>query len=289
MKNNLLVVGGTGFIGSVICDKLKNNFNIISISKKLPLNKEKKIRYLKCDILKYNEIVKVLKKYKIEYVINAGGNKKIKNLINNIHFKGINNLIKFLNNNKKIKKFIQIGSSEEYGELKPPHFENFFKIPKDDYGYLKLLNTFRLKYENWDKDFPSVILRPYSIFGIKQKRYHLIPQIIYNLKKNTKFKIQNPKIKRNFLYVEDFVTILELLLINKLNNADIVNIGHYESITILDMLKIIEKNFEVSKIYLNKNKNKFTHHYPNLKKMNKILKKISFTNYDYAINCTINL
>ena len=151
MKQNILIVGGTGFIGSAICNKLKNNFNIISISKKLPLKKEKKIKFLKCNIVNYKEIFNVLKKFKIDYVINAGGNKNINKLENNIHFKGVNNLIKFLNKNKKIKNFIQIGSSEEYGNLKSPHIENFFKIPEENYGYLKLLNTFYLKYENTDK------------------------------------------------------------------------------------------------------------------------------------------
>ena len=58
------------------------------------------------------------------------------------HYEGCKNLSLFFLN-KKIKKFIQIGSSIEYGKLKSPQKENIKNEQKtySVYGKAKLLST----------------------------------------------------------------------------------------------------------------------------------------------------
>ena len=58
------------------------------------------------------------------------------------HFDGCKNLSMFFLN-KKIEKFIQVGSSIEYGKLKSPQKENVKNLQKtySFYGKAKLLST----------------------------------------------------------------------------------------------------------------------------------------------------
>ena len=64
-KKNILVVGGTGFIGFHLIKKcLKNNFSVTSLSLTKPKKnrKHKNVNYLICDISKKNNIKKKLQK-----------------------------------------------------------------------------------------------------------------------------------------------------------------------------------------------------------------------------------
>ena len=72
----------------------------------------------------------------------------------NSHFKGVVNLVKILNK-KNLIKFVQIGSSVEYGKIKSPHIEPK-KIPLQKkiysvYGHAKLLSTIFFMKENLKK------------------------------------------------------------------------------------------------------------------------------------------
>ena len=144
----LLIVGGTGFIGYHLSKEAqKRKYKVTSIS----LNRPKKIRYLKgvnyiiADISNYKIIKKKLKT-NFNFVINAGGygihpefGKEGDRLLNS-HFQGLINLLQILNL-KKIKKFIQLGSSAEYGKIQSPINETALCYPQTPYAISKFLCT----------------------------------------------------------------------------------------------------------------------------------------------------
>ena len=90
----------------------------------------KKVKYLLCDISKKNLLKKNIDKY-YDYVINCGGYVNHYNKVQNYktHYTGVKNLFSVFKN-KKIKKFIQIGSSLEYGKTTPPNSEGDRCVPK---------------------------------------------------------------------------------------------------------------------------------------------------------------
>ena len=144
LKNKILIIGGTGFIGYHLAKKsLKKGWQVTSISS----NRPKKIRYLPkvkyiiCDIANKNSLKKKIKKT-FDYVVNLGGyvdhSKKKKTFKS--HYIGCKNLAEiFLK--KTPKAFIQMGSSVEYGNLKSPQKENGKCNPKSIYGHAKLLSS----------------------------------------------------------------------------------------------------------------------------------------------------
>ena len=106
---NILIVGGTGFIGYHLSKKcLKKNFSVTSISTKKP-NKSrylKKVKYLFFDISKKKNFKKI--KSKFQYVVNLSGyvDHSHKTKTFNSHFIGLKNLADFFLF-QNIKKFIQ--------------------------------------------------------------------------------------------------------------------------------------------------------------------------------------
>ena len=109
------------------------------------------------------------------------------------HFICLVNLIKILSK-KKIKRFVQVGSSAEYGSAKAPQIESTICNPKTPYGIAKFFCTnFLLKLNQINK-FPVVILRLFLVYGPNQATNRILPQIITNSLKNKKFQDDTVKI-----------------------------------------------------------------------------------------------
>ena len=163
-KIKVLIAGGTGFIGyhlAKACLKKKWIVTSLSLNKPKKIRKLKKVRYLVCDISKKKNITDNIKGH-YDYVFNFAGyvDHKSKNKNFNSHFLGCKNLAKFFIN-KKLKRFIQIGSSIEYGKKLSPQKENNIskRIANSSYGQAKLLSTNYLLDLFKKKLFPSTILR----------------------------------------------------------------------------------------------------------------------------------
>ena len=172
--------------------------------------------------------------------------------------------------NKKFKKFIQIGSSVEYGFIKSPQKEidkyDLNKI-RSIYGKSKLKSTNFLIKLFKRNNFPVLILRPYLIYGPRQTPERLIPFVINSCLRNMFFNLSSGKQIRNFLYVDDFSKILYKCLFLKIN-GEIINLGsskNYQVKSIINMInKLVNKGYpQYGKIKLRKDEPFYL--YPDLK------------------------
>ena len=96
MKKNIIIFGGSGFIGYNLTKSLKKlDYNITSVSRKKPKNKKliKGVKYIACDISKARELKKI--NLNFEYVVNLSGNidHKNKNQTYKTHFFGLRNIL----------------------------------------------------------------------------------------------------------------------------------------------------------------------------------------------------
>jgi len=133
LKNNILIVGGTGFIGYHLAKKsLKKGWQVTSISSRPPRKKRylPKVKYILCDITKKKSLKKNIRK-PFNYVVNLGGYVDHSNRKKTFesHYIGCKNLTEIFLKKTPIT-FVQMGSSSEYGNVKSPQKENAKCNPK---------------------------------------------------------------------------------------------------------------------------------------------------------------
>ena len=294
-KKKILITGGTGFIGYHLAQKcLKLNWSVSSISSKKPIKirKLKNVKYIICDISNKKKLKRTLS-LNYDYVVNLAGyvdhSNKIKTLKS--HFHGCKNLSSlFLNS--KIKKFIQIGSSIEYGKIKSPQYENQSTRQRLNsiYGQAKLSSTNFLLDLNKKFDFPAVVLRLYLIYGPHQEPNRVIPFTILNSLKKKNFSCSSGKQFRDFLFIDDLISAIISSLKTDNISGEIINIGYGNpkniKKTILQICKIIGFGKpEFGKVKIRKDEIKIL--YPNISKVKKLLKWKPKTNLNKGLIKTI--
>ena len=246
LKNSrLLIIGGTGFIGKSLAKATAKNGNkVFSLStKKTKIRKKiSKVKYLKGNIKNFSNLKKILAKMDFDYVINCGGYVEHKNKkeVEDSHFKGARNLYNLFKN-KKLKSFIQIGSSSEYGDVSIPHSEKVICKPKGVYGKFKYKTTkfFLNKYKK--NKFPVTILRFYQLYGPHQDYNRFIPQLIKSSIKREKFITSEGKQYRDFLFIDDAIEAIIKAIIKKKSKGQIINIGYGKGIKLKMIMNKVKK------------------------------------------------
>jgi len=274
-RKTFLVTGGTGFIGSNICELLiKANHNVkvfdnnsrgsISKIKKI----RKKIRFIKGDIRNKESLNRALKNTDaVIHLAYINGTKYFYSkpvLILDVAVKGILNIIEACIKNK-VKELYLASSSEVY---QTPN-----KIPTDELEALKIPDIFNPRYSygggkilselmgiHYGKKYfkKLVIFRPHNVYGPDMGREHVIPEFINRFKtlKKRKFKIQGTGNEiRSFIYIEDFIEAFNLIL-KRGKHLNIYNIGTSEKIKIKDLAyklsRIFKKKIIIKKMALAK-------------------------------------
>ena len=264
-RKTFLVTGGTGFIGSNICQLLVNANHSVkifdnnsrgSISKIKKI--KRKIKFIKGDIRNKESLKRALKNTDaVIHLAYINGTKYFYSnpvLILDIAIKGILNIIEACIKNR-VKELYLASSSEVYqtpqkiptDELEPLKIPDIFN-PRYSYGGGKILTE--LMGVHYGKKYfkKLIIFRPHNVYGPDMGSDHVIPEFIKRFKtlKRKKFKIQGTGNEiRSFIYIEDFIDAFELIL-KKGKHLNIYNIGTSEKI------KIKELAFRLSRIFKKK-------------------------------------
>ena len=277
MKEKILILGGTGFIGYHLAkEALRRGFQVISLSKNAPVKKRylKKVKYILADISNQNLINKKIKE-DFKYVVNLAGyvdhTDKIKTYKS--HYLGCKNISNFFLK-KKIKSFVQVGSSMEYGIKKSPQKENFKCQPRSVYGKAKFLSTKYLLNLYKKKKFPVTIVRLYQIYGPYQDLNRFLPVVIHSCKNNKDFPCSHGRQSRDFLFINDLIDAIFLILKNPKAKGEIFNIGFGRPLKIKNIIKKIlfyykSGNPQFGKIKLRREEQMKI--YPNIYKAKKFL------------------
>ena len=274
-KKTFVVTGGTGFIGSNICQLLVNANHSVKIfdnNSRGSINQIKKIKnkikFIKGDIRNKQLLDKELKNADaVIHLAYVNGTKYFYSkpiLVLDIAVKGIMNVIEACIKNK-IKELYLASSSEVY---QTPN-----KIPTDENEPLKIPNIFNPRYSygggkiltellgiHYGKKYfkKLIIFRPHNVYGPNMGYDHVIPEFInrFKSKKSKNFKIQGTGSEiRSFIYIEDFIDAFNLIL-KRGKHLNIYNIGTSEKIKIKDLAyklsRIFKKKIIIKKMALAK-------------------------------------
>lgn len=247
MKENLYLIGGSGFIGKNIVRCLHEVYNITVFDKYIDEDYFNQYPQVKTDLLNLSTDLIPDEYNSPSYIINlasivtAERDLSLFDGLISSNLKVLLNLYERYKDNQSLKLFIQFGSSEEYGSNGSPFREDQREEPNSPYALIKQLttNTTLMLYKNYG--FPSMVVRPGNIFGPGQNKSKFIPYVIEQLKANKPLNVTPCEQKRDFIYVDDFVKSIHTILINyEKSIGEIINISSGESIS----LKVIIENIK---------------------------------------------
>ena len=202
----------------------------------------------------------------------------------------LNNLVSLINT-KNLIRFVQVGSSDEYGLNKSPQKESYRENPISPYSFARVMNTQYLQMLNLTENFPSVTLRLFLVYGPYQKFDRLIPYVIKSCLNNEMFNLSEGNQIKNFCFVDDVVDAIIQSLTSQNIEGQIINIGSDETISvrgikekICSLVKLGNPIFDnnISKRIENKNL------FPDISKSKKILNWAPKTSLEIGLNATIN-
>ena len=249
MSKRLLIAGGTGFIGrNLTLRAVKEKYSVTVLSLNTPVAERniEGVEYLQADITDLSELQKQLQGLHFEYVVNLSGNidhcgfLKGGRTVIDAHFVGVQNLLQVIDWDK-LKRFVQIGSSDEYGNLPAPQSEEMREEPISPYSLAKLASTQLLQMLYRTENFPVVILRLFLVYGPGQGDKRFLPQIIKGCLSNARFPTSAGEQLRDFCYIDDITEGVLRVLLNYKVNGEVINLASGSPIAIREVVEQVKK------------------------------------------------
>ena len=296
MTIRVLVSGGAGYIGTVLCNYLndhKIDFSVIdNFSTSSPKYFNKKFILYKSNINNLLVLKRIYKEFRPTHIVHLAAsidvnesqiNKKKyfkNNILNSKKF--IDFFIK-----KNVKNFLFSSTAAVYNSSKDIKSEKDKPKPANYYGYTKLLIENFLLKKKLTYNFDVKILRFFNVIGADirlrsgntlKKSKHLFNSLSKSifLKKVFKINGNNYNTKdgtcvRDFINVNDLVKVI-IFFIKKKNQNTIFNIGTNRGYSVLEILNLFERVLKVKINY--RYSKKRTGDAPRLVCKNLLLRKI---------------
>ena len=258
-NKKVLILGGSGFVGSHTCfELLKRGYKVIIYDLNINYflqtsSQNKNILYRNNFLLKGSEIIRgntldisdlrrKIYKYKPNYIINFAALPLAVTAIENTEeaFKSIilctHNVLEILRDCNFVKKYVHISSSMVYGDFyKFPNPENAPKNPKEIYGSMKLSSEYIVRGY-------SKMHNINSVYGPTDNNFRVIQKLLSMAMTGKQIVANNPN--NNFLdftNVKDTALGITLATIKKTKNLETFNITYGKSTSLIKVLNIIKK------------------------------------------------
>ncbi|MHB8279575.1 MAG: NAD-dependent epimerase/dehydratase family protein [Candidatus Humimicrobiaceae bacterium] len=255
---NVLITGGSGFIGVNLIKKLLSlGANLRStVHRKPPVLNDKKIEYIKCDLLLMDDCKKIVKD--MDYVFMCAANTSGAAVIAStplVHVTPniiMNSQVLEAAYNAKIKKFVWLSSNAAYpptGDRPVKEEEMFNGNPYDVYfgvGWMKRYTEIlcRLYSEKLKDKMATVVLRPSNIYGpyddFDFATSHMMAATIRKVvERHSPIEVWGTGDDiRDLIYIDDFIEAL-ILAAEKIDTYDPINIGFGRGYSVKEILIIL--------------------------------------------------
>ncbi len=253
--SNILVTGGAGFVASVIAERLaqdeENNVVVVDNLltgdiRKVPLQKYQNMKFIKCDVNRFEDISSVFYAYRFDYVFHyaavVGVGRTTDNpvmVLNDIQ--GIRNVLD-LSKNTGVRRVMFSSSSEVYGEpVEIPQNEKTTPLnSKLPYAIVKNIGEAFLRSYQKEFGLDYTIFRFFNTYGPKQSKDFVVSKFINAALKGEDITIYGEGDQtRTFCYFQDNIDACYNAFSQNLVINDVVNIGSDVEMTIKELAEII--------------------------------------------------
>lgn len=240
-NSNILIIGGSGFIGSHLCEVLASKNKVISLDNYLTGSKKNHVpmvEYITGDCM---NIFDILGDYEPQYIYHFGEYSRVETSFDDYDLVIENNLFSMKNvlkySSLKKAKLIYAGSSTKFGD-------DHGGARASPYAWSKSVNTEHLKnFAEWFS-LNYAIVYFYNAYGGREIRYGKYATLIGIFKEiymngNKDFPVVKPGTQlRNFTHYSDIVS--GLIAVGEKGYGDGYGIGSDESYSILDVVDILD-------------------------------------------------
>ncbi len=239
MSETITVIGGSGFIGRNLVDKLKENNAVIN------LDKSKSIRHetIIADIREKNQLKEHLQPSDWVVLLAAEHKDNVNpvSLYYDVNVEGTRNVLDEMRQ-KNINKIIFTSTVAVYGLNKPNPDEDFPVDPFNHYGISKFQaeDILRAWYNENPTERTLVILRPTVVFGPENRGnvYNLLQQIL----KGSFKMVGNGMNIKSMSYVGNVVAFIHYCLSSQLKGYHLFNYVDKPDLNTNQLIGIIAKS-----------------------------------------------
>lgn len=257
--SKVFITGGAGFIGTTIAAKLANDNEVILFDNlhncayaRTALKDHRRVRLVEGDVRDTSAIHRALDA-DTEYIIHAAGIAGVDTVISNplrvldVNVKGTFNVAEAALGLRRLKKFVDILTSEVFGEhaYKVSEFEMKPTLSVSDsrwtYAMSKLIGEFIVHAHGVQNKIPTVTLRPFNIYGPNQVGIGAIHSFVKQAIVADDVVVYDDGYQiRAWCYIDDFVRGALLAMVTDVSTGRSYNIGNPRStVTVYNLARMV--------------------------------------------------
>jgi nucleoside-diphosphate-sugar epimerase len=240
---NVLVTGGSGFVGQYLMKELAGTSHNIAAIARNEIHKWDNVQVINGNLNGIKKFQEKINQFDPDVIIHLAWegipdySESISrtNLFNSINF------LEYILNNTSCKKILVSGSCWEYGKKKgackesdPVNINSYFIWAKHSlHQYLSVKCANKNVTLNW--------FRIFYVYGSGQREESLIPTLIKSIGANETPRINTPRNKNDFIYVEDVAKAFNKAIDVDLESG-VYNLGSRDSASVYDICRMVEKH-----------------------------------------------
>ena len=261
---NFLITGGAGFIGSSLANKLlTQKHKVITVDNfnnfYSPRIKEDNVKHninnpdyklYRIDIESMDKLAEIFDKEEIDMIIHLAGRAGVRPSIEKpvdyikSNILGTINLLELMKKHN-IKKMIFASSSSVYGNCEADIFSEDLKVTEPISPYAATKSACEQFCYTYHKlyDINIICLRFFTVYGPHQRPDLAINKFTRLIEAGMPVPVfGDGTTKRNYTYIDDIISGIEGAIEYDKTPYEIINLGGGEVISLIDMVKILEKN-----------------------------------------------
>jgi dolichol-phosphate mannosyltransferase len=145
-----------------------------------------------------------------------------------------------------VRLFVNAGSSSEYGLQPEPMYEDMKLSPNSFYAVAKAAQTHLCALFAQRASMAAACFRLFSVYGPWEEPTRLIPTMIRRARAGLQLEMVEPRIARDFVYVQDVVSaLIDFPRLAELR-GEIINLGTGEETTLSEVVAAVKELLDSS-------------------------------------------